>query len=67
MKKVGIITIHDVGNNFGSTIQSCAFYKYISDLGYDAKIIDYRPNDKSLKRYNYSVNKKYSFLYTSNY
>lgn len=25
MKKVGIITIHDVGNNFGSTIQSCAF------------------------------------------
>ena len=49
MKKVGIITIHDVGNNFGSTIQSCAFYKYISDLGYDAKIIDYRPNDKSLK------------------
>ncbi|SDA30815.1 Polysaccharide pyruvyl transferase [Ruminococcus sp. YE71] len=48
MRKVYIITIHDVGNNVGSAIQSTSLYQYIKGLGYDVKIIDYKPNDRKL-------------------
>ena len=40
--KIYIITIHCI-HNFGSVYQSYGLVKYLCDLGYDAKIIDYRP------------------------
>lgn len=49
-KDISIITIHNI-YNYGSALQSYATQKFINDLGYDAKLIDYRPKyDKSLKR-----------------
>ncbi len=39
-KKVGIITVHK-NVNYGANLQAYASSKYISKLGYDAKIIDY--------------------------
>jgi len=43
MKKVNIITIHDLGNNYGSTLQACALCEFIAQEGYDVKLIDYKP------------------------
>lgn len=44
MKKIGIITMHRP-LSFGSALQAYALQKKISDLGYDAEIIDYQyPN-----------------------
>lgn len=40
--KIQIITIHRL-NNFGSTFQAYALYKYLSDELYDVEIIDYHP------------------------
>ncbi len=37
-----IITCHNV-YNFGATLQAYALSKYLSDIGNDAEIIDYRP------------------------
>lgn len=48
--KVSIITIHDPDINYGSTLQSCGTYNYVRKLGYDAQIIDYRPNYRTLKQ-----------------
>ena len=49
-KSISIITIHSI-YNYGSALQSYATQKFINDLGYDAKLIDYRPKyDRSLKR-----------------
>src|SRR5665648_549016 len=47
--KISLITIHDIGNNYGSTLQSCALYRYIQKQGYQVEIIDYQPQYKSLK------------------
>lgn len=41
MKKVGIITMHNV-LNYGSYLQTVATYKYIEMLGFEPVIIDYR-------------------------
>ena len=41
-KKVGIITIHSV-YNYGAMLQAYALEVYLSNQGYDAEIIDYRP------------------------
>ena len=38
--KIGIITFHRL-HNFGSVLQSYALNKYLRNLGYDAKTIDY--------------------------
>lgn len=43
METVKIITIHDIGNNFGSTLQACALCEYIKSLGFDVELIDYKP------------------------
>lgn len=43
-KKIKIITIHDLDNNFGSTLQACALAEFLSQNGYDAELIDYKPN-----------------------
>lgn len=41
MKKVGIITFHSA-HNYGSSLQSYALQKTISNLGYDCEIINFR-------------------------
>ncbi len=42
--KIKIISIHDIGTNFGSTLQACALYDYVKSLGYqDVKVINYKP------------------------
>lgn len=48
--KVSIITIHDPDVNYGSTLQSCGTYNYVKNLGYDAEIINYKPQYKSMKQ-----------------
>ena len=40
---INIITIHCI-HNFGSVFQSYALVSYLKGLGYNAKIIDYRPS-----------------------
>lgn len=40
MKSVGIITMHRP-DNYGSYLQTFATYKFISDMGYDVRVIDY--------------------------
>lgn len=40
--KYRIITIHHI-HNFGSVYQACSLFRFLSDHGYDAEIIDYRP------------------------
>ena len=45
MKKVGIITIHDI-YNYGSIFQAYATLKCVHKMGYQAELIDYKyPND----------------------
>ena len=38
-KKVGILTFQDA-HNYGASLQAYALKKYITDLGYDSKIIN---------------------------
>lgn len=40
MKKVGILTFHDA-HNYGAILQVCMLKKYITQLGYDVKVINY--------------------------
>ena len=39
--KIGILTFHRA-ENFGATLQAYALQTYLSDLGHDARIVDYR-------------------------
>ncbi len=41
--KYSIITIHHI-HNFGSVFQAYSLYKFLSQKGYDAEIIDYQPS-----------------------
>lgn len=40
MKKIGITTFHRA-TNYGAVLQAYALQKYVSDLGYDVRLIDY--------------------------
>lgn len=40
--KLGIITIHSI-YNYGAMLQAYSLAEYLSGVGYDAEIIDYRP------------------------
>lgn len=42
MKKVGLLTIHGV-YNYGAMLQAYSLQRYLSDLGTNTEIIDYRP------------------------
>ena len=33
----------NIGNNFGTTLQACALYDYVSEINSDTTIINYRP------------------------
>lgn len=49
-KKISIITIHSI-YNYGSALQSYATQCFLEKLGYDAELIDYRPDyDKTFIR-----------------
>lgn len=43
MALVKVLTIHDIGNNFGSTLQACALCEYLEANGYDVELVDYKP------------------------
>lgn len=47
MKKIGILTFHRA-ENFGAVLQAYALQQYVTNLGYDVEIIDYRC--KSIER-----------------
>ncbi len=53
--KISLITIHDIGNNYGSTLQSSALYRYLTNLGYRVELVDYRPQYQGRLR-NFVVN-----------
>ena len=40
--KIKTITCHKV-YNVGASLQACALVRYLSDLGHEVEIIDYRP------------------------
>lgn len=42
--KIGTITFH-CAYNFGSALQTYALRKYLTDLGHDVHVIDYRSED----------------------
>lgn len=53
--KIGIITIHAVCN-FGAVLQAYGMQQYLISLGYDAYIVDYRPEyfSERYKAFSYS-------------
>ena len=61
--KIRIITIHDLGNNFGSTLQACAMNEFIKNIGYeDTKLINYIPSYTNNKGYLAQLIKKILFF-----
>ncbi len=42
MKKIGILTFH-CAHNYGAVLQCYALQEYLKSLGYDARVINYRP------------------------
>ena len=52
--KIGTITFH-CAYNFGSALQTYALKKYLTDLGHDVHVIDYRSEDFR----NYWIFRKY--------
>lgn len=53
-KKIMIITCHDVYNH-GASLQSYALSKYLTDLNFDVKVIDYKPHYLSNKYKLFSI------------
>ncbi len=47
--KISIITLHSILNNYGSVLQGFALCKFLNNNGYDAQVIDYRPEYKTNK------------------
>lgn len=43
MPFIKILTIHDIGNNFGSTLQACALCNFLEENGYTVELVDYKP------------------------
>ena len=43
MKKIGILTFH-CAHNYGAVLQCYALQEYLISLGYDARVINYRPS-----------------------
>lgn len=44
MKKIGILTFHK-SINYGSVLQAYALRKTLNNIGYDAEVIDYQPDN----------------------
>lgn len=44
MALIKVLTIHDIGNNFGSTLQACALCNFLTGHGYDVELVDYKPS-----------------------
>lgn len=41
--KIYLLSVHNIGNNYGTTLQACALYDYIKKINSDTEIINYRP------------------------
>ena len=41
--KIYLLSVHNIGNNFGTTLQACALYDYVKTINSDTEIINYRP------------------------
>ena len=41
--KVLLITLHSQNNNFGSVLQAHSLYSYLTEMGLDVTVLDYRP------------------------
>lgn len=63
MKKVGIITYHNI-NNYGTMLQAYALQHIIEKLNCDVEIIDYTLKDKQLNKF--QKIKKYLLLFAKN-
>lgn len=48
--KIGILTFHD-GINFGAFMQTYCLFRFLSSLGHEVKIIDYKSNRHKRKEY----------------
>lgn len=59
--KIGIITYHSV-YNYGAVLQTSALYRFISSLGYDVDIIDYKNRYIEESYNNYHINKSIDFF-----
>lgn len=46
-KRIGITTLYHNSENYGGLAQAYGLYKYLDNLGYDVKIIDYVPYKKA--------------------
>ncbi len=53
MKKIGILTFHDV-INYGAVLQAYALQRYLQESGYYVQIINYRPS-YFIRQYRYSM------------
>ena len=59
MESIGLITIHNSRNNYGSALQSFGLYEYLRSQGYLVEIIDlHRPNAHP----DYIMSPKYTFM-----
>ena len=65
--KIGIVTFH-CSNNYGAVLQSIALTEKLNELGYEAKIINYRPHYKTDAYKPFKIIRKYNsikhFLYS---
>lgn len=41
--KVLLVTLHSQNNNFGSVLQAHSLYSYLTEMGLDVTVLDYRP------------------------
>jgi hypothetical protein len=48
-KKIGILTFHYSRYNFGAVLQTFSIYKLVESLGYQSQVINYQPENKSIK------------------
>lgn len=65
MKKVGIVTFHR-STSYGACLQTFATYKYLSNLQFDAEVIDYTNiEEQKFRRWTYKENGKFSGYITS--
>ena len=46
--KVGIITLYNNNNNYGGIAQAYALQKYVSSLGHECKVINYKRKSKTI-------------------
>lgn len=59
--RIGTVTFH-CANNYGAVLQAIALVEKLNDMGYEAKIIDYRPRYKTATYEPFKIIRKYNSL-----